>query len=65
MSEPVRISVNEARQKITSGQAILVCAYDDAEKFKKNKLERSMSFSEFLSKVPTLDKSQEVIFYCA
>ena len=65
MSEPVRISVNEARPKITSGRALLVCAYDDAEKFKKNQLEGALSFSEFLSSVPRLDKSQEIIFYCA
>ena len=65
MSEPIRISPNEARQKTTSGQALLVCAYDDAEKFKKNQLEGALSFSELLSKVPMLDKSQVIIFYCA
>lgn len=65
MSEPVRISVNEARQKITSGQALLVCAYDDVDKFKKNHLKGALPFSEFLSKLPSLDKRQEIIFYCA
>ena len=30
MSEPIRISPQEARQKVTAGQALLVCAYEDA-----------------------------------
>jgi len=38
MREPVRISPQEARQKVISGQALLVCAYDDADKFKHNPL---------------------------
>ena len=65
MSEPIRIAVNEARQKVASGQAFLVCAYDDAEKFKNNHLEGALSFPELLSTLPKLDKSQEIIFYCA
>ena len=65
MIEPVRISANEARKKVTSGEALLVCAYDNADKFKKNHLEGALPFSKFLSILPTLDKSQEIIFYCA
>ena len=65
MSEPIRISANEVRQKVISGQALLVCAYDDPEKFKKNHLEGALSFSELLTKLPALDKRQEIIFYCA
>ena len=65
MSEPIRITPSEARQKTTSGRALLICAYDDPEKFKKNHLEGALSFSELLSKLPTLDKGQEIIFYCA
>lgn len=47
MSEPIRISPQEARQKVVSGQAHLVCAYDDTEKLKKNHFEGAISF--FLS----------------
>ncbi|NIS17009.1 MAG: rhodanese-like domain-containing protein [candidate division Zixibacteria bacterium] len=65
MSEPIRITPSEARQKVISGQALLVCAYDDPEKFKKNHLEGALSFSELLAKLSALDKSQEIIFYCA
>ena len=65
MSEPIRISPQEARQKVTVGRALLVCAYDDADKFKTNHLEGALSFSELRSRLPGLAKSQEMIFYCA
>jgi rhodanese-related sulfurtransferase len=65
MSEPIRIPPSAARQKVSSGQALLVCAYDDPEKFKKNHLEGALSFSELLAKLPALDKSRDIIFYCA
>ena len=65
MSEPIRISPREARQKVVSGQALLVCAYDDAAKFNKNHLEGALSFSELRSRLPGLAKTQEMIFYCA
>ena len=65
MSEVIRISPQEARQKVTAGQALLVCAYDDAEKFKTNHLEGALSFSEFRSRLPELANTQAIIFYCA
>lgn len=65
MSEPIRISPHDARQKATSGGALLVCAYDDDDKFKSNYLEGAISYSEFKSKLPSLAKDQEIIFYCA
>jgi hypothetical protein len=65
MREPVRISPQQARQKLITGRALLVCAYDDADKFKHNHLEGAMSFAELRSKLPSLSKAQEIIFYCA
>ena len=65
MSEPIRISPQEARQKVVSGQALLVCAYEDADKFKNNHLEGALSFSELRSQLPGLARGQEIIFYCA
>lgn len=35
MTEPMRISPEEARQKRASGSALLVCAYDSDEKFNR------------------------------
>jgi hypothetical protein len=65
MSEPIRISPQEARQRVVSGQALLVCAYDDADKLKNNHLEGALSFPEFRSRLSGLAKFQEIIFYCA
>ncbi len=63
MAEPERISPGAASEKTKSGKALLVCAYDDAEKCRKMRLEGSMSLADFQSK--PAPKDQEVIFYCA
>jgi len=65
MTEPIRISVEEARQKVNSGAALLVCAYDDDEKFKNNHLQGAISLGEFQTRLPSLSQEQEFIFYCA
>jgi hypothetical protein len=64
MPEPIRISVEEAREKVSAGSALLVCAYDDKEKFKKNHLQGALSLGEFKAKLPSLNKDQEIIFFC-
>ena len=65
MTEPNRIPVAEARQKVGAGTALLVCAYDDDEKFKNNNLQGAISFNDFRAKLPSLTTEQEIIFYCA
>jgi rhodanese-related sulfurtransferase len=65
MQEPVRVSPQEARQKVTAGSALLVCAYGSKEKFKKNHLQGAISYREFKSRLESLPKDQEIIFYCA
>ena len=65
MVEILRIPPDKAREKVTSGSALLVCAYADDEKFKKNHLEGGISLNDFKSKLPSLTKEQEIIFYCA
>ncbi len=63
MNEPVRISPEEARAKARSGEALLVCAYDDEEKFRKMHLEDAISFAEFRRRETSVSKGQEIIFY--
>lgn len=65
MAEPVRISPEEVREKVTSGSALLVCGYDDEDKFRQNHLEGALSLSDFKSRLASLTKDQEIIFYCA
>lgn len=60
-----RIDVASARKKVTGGQALLVCGYEDDAKCRKGRLEGSIPFARFEAMAPTLPKSQEIIFYCA
>lgn len=63
MTEPNRISPEEVYQKLKSGKTILVCAYEDDAKFRKMQLQGAISFNEFKSKLPSLAKDQEIVFY--
>ncbi len=65
MVEPIRISAEQARQKVSAGTALLVCAYDDETKFGQNRLQGAIYLGEFRSRLPSLSKQQELIFYCA
>ncbi|MBW2560630.1 MAG: ArsR family transcriptional regulator [Deltaproteobacteria bacterium] len=65
-STPVpRISVEEARQKTLSGEALFVCAYEKDSLCKDIRLDRGISLSEFLTKLPNISKEKEIIFYCS
>jgi hypothetical protein len=59
-----RINVIEARKLVQSGHALLVCSYDD-DRCKEILLEGAMLKSEFESRLPTLPKTQPIVFYCA
>ncbi len=65
MAEIERIPTEEAYQKLKTGKIFLVCAYEDEEKFKRMRLEGAISLSQFKLKLPSLPKSQEIVFYCA
>ena len=65
MSQRLRLSPQEVRTNVTSGAALLVCAYDNEDKFKNNHLDGAISLSEFKSRLSGLSKDQQVIFYCA
>ena len=63
MPDIERISAQQAHTKAGSNQALLVCAYDDEAKCQMLNLEGSISFASFKSRVESLPKSQEIIFY--
>ena len=65
MTEPERIDVREASARLKSGTALLVCAYDDEGRFKALHLEGAISLREPRSRLGSLPKDQEIIFYCA
>ena len=64
MADIPRISVEAARRKTQSGEALLVCVYDD-EKCRMAHLDGSIPLSALETRAATLPKSQELIFYCA
>ena len=63
MAEPERVSPEEVHQKLKKGIILLVCAYEDEAKFKMMQLEGAISFNEFNSRLPSLQKDQEIVFY--
>lgn len=63
MTTPKRVTPEEVHQKLKSGKVILVCAYEDEMKFRKMQLEGAISLNEFKSKLPSLTKDQEIVFY--
>ena len=62
-NEDFRIEADEARRHVVSGQALLVCAYDDPAKCRR--VEESISLAELQERLPTLPMSQEILFICA
>jgi rhodanese-related sulfurtransferase len=60
-----RISAQQARQHLASGNAMLVCGYDSEEKFQENHIEGAIRLSEFQSQASSIPKNREIIFYCA
>lgn len=65
MAEVPRIGVEEARRKVTKGEALLVCAYSDLAKCSQMKLEGSITLPELQARLGSLPKTHEIIFYCA
>jgi hypothetical protein len=60
-----RITVEETRQKVLSGEALFVCAYDDDTRFNQLRLDGAVSLNEFRSHLAELPRDKEIIFYCA
>jgi rhodanese-related sulfurtransferase len=61
-----RISVATAHKHLESDpEVMLVCAYDDDEKFEQNHLQGAFSLDEFESQADSLRKDREIIVYCA
>jgi rhodanese-related sulfurtransferase len=65
MNEVPRVTPEEIYPKLRSGEALLVCAYENTVKFRRLQLEGAISLAEFESLHPTLPKDREIVFYCA
>lgn len=60
-----RIEPEQALRDMQKNGAILVCAYDNDEKFAKNHLEGALSLAELRARESALARDHELIFYCA
>ena len=60
-----RISPQEARRRMDSGRAILVCGYEADDKFQQMHLAGAESLNQFRARLPDIPRDQEIIFYCA
>ena len=60
-----RIGVDEAHRLVQAGEALLVCAYDDEEKFRALHLEGAISRTQLRQREAQLPPDQRIIFYCA
>jgi hypothetical protein len=61
----VRIGPEEAYRKAKSGEALLVCAYDDETSFPTMRLDMAISLGDFRKRLPGIPMDREIIFYCA
>lgn len=65
MGKITRTTPAQARQAVTEGRALLVCAYEDEATCGKMLLDGALSLGGFRERLATLGKEQEIIFYCA
>ena len=65
MAEVARITPQQAHARVSAGQALLVCAYEDPARFIGLRLEGAISIQEFRARRSVLPRDQEIIFYCA
>ena len=63
MSDIERVSPERVREEVNSGNALLVCAYDNDDKYGKMRLDGSIALSKFKSEVSAIAKNKEIIFY--
>lgn len=65
MADVERISVDEARRRVTEGNALLVCAYEDPARCSRIRLQGSITMRELQARLSSLPKDQPIVFYCA
>jgi len=65
MKKPKGIDPTQAREKVRTGQATLICAYDDDDKCSKILLDGATTLSRWRAAAEEPDRDREIIFYCA
>jgi len=67
MHEPRRLYAWDLCQKLRPGAAapLLVCANDDPEQCARVKIDGSISFKEFESRLASIPTNREIVFFCS
>jgi len=58
-----RVSPADVYEKVQTGEALLVCAYPDDEKFAKNNLKGAISLKQFETMAKDAGQSKLIVFY--
>ena len=67
MDEARRTSAEEAQRRVESGQALLVCAYEDEARCQQLRIDHSLTMEELKRQLERdqASRDRELIFYCA
>lgn len=63
MPQVALIKAEATNELVSGGSALLICAYDSDEKFRKVNLKGAISLSEFERRSGSIPKDTELIFY--
>jgi hypothetical protein len=64
MSKVKTIAPNRAYERVSSGQATLVCAYKDERKCDRLALQDAISLAQLRKLDDEIDADAELLFYC-
>jgi len=65
MIDVPRVTPKEIKARVETGEALLVCAYDDEVKYLRMHLEGAISWWEFSRNLSRIARDREIVFYCA
>lgn len=65
MIDVPRIEPRRARELVRSGEALLVCAYEDEQKCRSMALDGAITRNELERRKERLPRDQTLVFYCA
>ena len=65
MADVIRRTPEEVKPCVDAGDTLLVCAYDNSDKFTEYRLEGAIALSELRTKEQTLAPDKDIVFYCA
>ncbi len=59
-----RVDARTAHEDFESHDALLVCAYDDEKKCRDTGVDEALTMRQFVSRLDSIPKSREIVFYC-